>query len=97
MLYTGLLRESRSCAECSIHLCWATRHAYTNADRHTNSDTIGHPKRNAHSYGHNYTYSYAYSNTYSNSNSYSYAHFNTKGPSTRSSDATPTPDSVAVI
>jgi len=77
MLYTGLLRESRSCAECSTHLCWATRHAYTNADRHTNSDTIGHPKRNAHSYGHNYTYSYAYSNTYS----YSYAHFNTKGPS----------------
>ena len=97
MLYTGLLHESRSCAECSTHLCWATRHAYTNADRHTNSDTIGHPKRNAHSYGHNYTYSYAYSNTYSNSNSYSYAHFNTKGPSTRSSDATPTPDSVAVI
>jgi len=95
MLCTGLLRESRSCAECSTHLCWATRHAYTNADRHTNSDTIGHPKRNAH----NYTYSYAYSNTYSNSNSYSYsyAHFNTKGPSTRSSDATPTPDSVAVI
>ena len=101
MLYTGLLRESRSCAECGTHLCWANRHAYTNADRHTNSDPIGHAKRNAHSYGysHNYTYNYAYSCTYRyrNSNSNSYAHFNTKGPSARSSDATPAPQSVSVI
>jgi len=101
MLYTGLLRESRSCAECGTHLCWANRHAYTNADRHTNSDPIGHAKRNAHSYGysHNYTYNYAYSYTYRyrNSNSNSYAHFNTKGPSARSSDATSAPQSVSVI
>ena len=100
MLYTGLLHESRSCAECGTHLCWANRHAYTNADRHTNSDPIGHAKRNAHSYGysHNYTYNYAYSCTYRyrNSNSNSYAHFNTKGPSARSSDATPAPQSVTV-
>src|SRR5437016_2907100 len=81
MLYTGLLHESRSCAECGTHLCWANRHAYTNADRHTNSDPIGHAKRNAHSY----------------CNSNSNAHFNTKGPSARSSDATSAPQSVSVI
>ena len=99
MLYTGLLRESRSCAECGTHLCWANRHAYTNADRHTNSDPIGHAKRNAHSYGysHNYTYNYAYSYTYRYRNSNSYAHFNTKSPSARSSDATSAPQSVSVI
>ena len=96
MLCTGLLRESRSCAECSTHLCWATRHAYTNADRHTNSDPIGHAKRNAHSYGysHNYTYNYAYSYTYRYCNSNSNAHFNTKGPSARSSNATPAPNAL---
>src|SRR5437660_1527549 len=99
MLYTGLLHESRSCAECGTHLCWTNRHAYTNADRHTNSDPIGHAKRNAHSYGysHNYTYNYAYSYTYRYCNSNSNAHFNTKGPSARSSDATSAPQSVSVI
>ncbi len=93
MLYTGLLRESRSCAECGTHLCWANRHAYTNADRHTNSDPIGHPKRNAHSYGYSHNYAYSYTYRYRNS----YAHFNTKGPSARSSDATSAPQSVSVI
>ena len=99
MLYTGLLRESRSCAECGTHLCWANRHAYTNADRHTNSDPIGHAKRNAHSYGysHNYTYNYAYSYTYRYCNSNSNAHFNTKGPSARSSDATSAAHSAVVM
>src|SRR5437588_2504678 len=97
MLYTGLLRESRSCAECSTHLCWANRHAYTNADRHTNSDPIGHAKRNAHSYGYSHNYAFSYTYRYRNSNSNSYAHFNTKGPSARSSDATSAPQSVSVI
>src|SRR2546421_5519886 len=97
MLYTGLLHESRSCAECGTHLCWANRHAYTNADRHTNSDPIGHAKRNAHSYGYTYNYAYSYTYRYRNSNSNSYAHFNTKGPSARSSDATSAPQSVSVI
>src|SRR5437016_13797162 len=97
MLYTGLLHESRSCAECGTHLCWANRHAYTNADRHTNSDPIGHAKRNAHSYGYSHNYAYSYTYRYRNSNSNSYAHFNTKGPSARSSDATSAPQSVSVI
>ena len=88
MLYTGLLRESGSRPKCDTHLCRANRHAYTNANRHTNSDTIGHAKRNAHSHSHSHGDNYTHS--YSNS----YAHFNAKGPSARSSNATPAPDTL---
>lgn len=86
MLYTGLLRESLPCAERGAHLYW-DRKAAANADGHTNSDTIGHPKRNSHSY----TYSYTYRNSHSNS----YAHFNTKGPSASSPNTASAPDTVA--